>query len=171
MNFFKIITGCVFISFISTTSVIADEKLSPEDFKKKIESIMNPKKVLLVDTPESYIYNLDTTEFVKGLMYETSIVLKFLSENSKDKEKLAAFNKEFSQNTTCFSIVVGKSEEHFNTIYNLTLKTPEMKQNFVEGYSYMVNTLPSYPMSEEYVNLCKKEKQNAIDYYNKHKKS
>lgn len=171
MKLLKPIISILTLGIFLATNVQADEKLSKEDFKKKIESIMNAPKVLNIDTAEQYIYNLDTTQFVKGLMYETSIVLRFLSENSKDKQKLAEFNREFTTNSKCFSIVVGNADNHFKTIFELTLRTPEAKENFNEAYSYMVDTLPPYQLDNEYEQLCKEEKIKANKYYEEHKKS
>lgn len=171
MKLLKPIIGAITLGMLLVGSVHADEKLSKEEFKKKIESIMNAPKVLTIDSPEQYIYNLDTTQFVKGLMYETSIVLKFLSENSKDKQKLAEFNREFTTNSQCFSIVIGNADNHFKTLFELTLKTPEEKANFNEAYSYMVDTLPPYQLDAQYSDLCKEEKIKANQYYEKHKKS
>jgi len=168
----KLIKSLCFIGIASVLTINAfanEPPLTPDELKVKVEQILNKKKVLVINTPEEYIYNLDTTQFVKGLMYETSIVIKFLAENSNDPEKLEAFSKEFATNTQCFSIVVGNADNHFNTLYNLALPDQSMKDNYNKGYSYMVDRLEKYPVDPQYDVLCLKEKQKAIDYYNLHK--
>ncbi len=164
MKLIKNILCITILSAAFSNAAFANEKLSTEDFIKKIDSLMNKEKVLMVDSPEEYIYNLNTTEFVKGLLYETSIVLKFIAENYDNKDKLTAFNREFSLNKNCFSIIVGNADNHFDYIYNLTLKTDEMKDNYKKGYSFMVDTLEPYPMNPEYIQLCKDEKEKAKEY-------
>lgn len=154
-------------SNLMAANVSPNEKLSSEEFKRQIDEIMNKKKTLIVDSPEVYINNINTTEFVRGLMYETSIVIKFLADHSKDEETLNAFNREFTMNSSCFATVIGHADHHFETIYNLTLPTPELKQQYEEGYSYMVNRLPRYKLDSSYHKLCVDEKQKAIEYYNK----
>jgi hypothetical protein len=167
MKKIKIIT---LISLLSLPMVGFANETETESFKSKIDNILNQnlnkEDVLLVNTPEAYIWNLKTTDFVKGLMYETSIVLDFLSKNSKDLDKLKDFNREFQQNTTCFSIVVG-SGKHFNMIHNLTLKTPEQKESFLEAYAFLAYQVKPYPMSKDYIDLCYSERTKAVEYSNK----
>lgn len=151
---------------------VAKETVNEKDmFKERIDSILakniNKKDSLLVDSPELYIWNLNTTDFLKGLMFETSIVLDFMSKNNKDKDKLREFNREFQQNSTCFSIIVGGSGGHFNTIYELTLNTPEKKENYKESYDFLAYQILPYEMSKEYLDLCKSEKIKAIEHYQK----
>jgi hypothetical protein len=152
---------------IFSTSAIAETTSTPlnsEDFKAKLNNILNQPKVLTINTPEEYIYNLNTTEFVKGLMYETVLVMKFLAENSDDDVTLASFNKEYTVNSSCFAEVIGSSGNHFNTLFNLTLKTPELKDKYNKGYSFMVNSIERYPIEKEYHDLCRNEKLKAIEY-------
>lgn len=170
MKKIKIIT---LISLLSLPLVgFSNESKTDADlFKSKIEAILekklNKKDVLLVDSPEAYIWNLKTTDFVKGLMYETSIVLDFMAKNSKDQDKLKDFNREFQQNSTCFAIIVGNSGNHFNMIYDLTLKTPERKEAYLKAYELLAYQIKPYPMSKDYIDLCNKEREKAIEYSKK----
>lgn len=148
-----------------------ESKTEADLFKLKIETILekklNKKDVLLVDSPEAYIWNLKTTDFVKGLMYETSIVLDFMAKNSEDKDKLKDFNREFQQNSTCFAIIIGKSGNHFNMIYELTLKTPERKEAYLKAYELLAYQIKPYTMTKDYIDLCNREREKAIEYSNK----
>lgn len=168
-NFVMCITLC--LPIISVANETTNEK---DIFKSRIDSILakniNKKDSLLIDSPELYIWNLNTTDFLKGLMFETSIVLDFMSKNSKDKDKLREFNREFQQNTTCFSIIVGNSGGHFDTIYELTLNTPEKKENYKEAYEFLSYQIIPYKMSKDYLDLCRNEKIKANEYYEKNKK-
>lgn len=142
-----------------------------DDFKKRIDAIIEKSKtreeVLLVNSAEEYIWNLNTTDFVKGLMYETSLVLNFMSENNKDTERLRAFNREYQQNITCFSIIVGNDGNHFKTIYELTLNTNEKKENYLEAYSFLSYQMLPFEMTKDYLDLCHNEKIKANEYYEK----
>jgi hypothetical protein len=149
---------------ITEDVVSPQETLNKEDFKKHLEQILNQPKTLIITTPEQYISNLNTTEFVKGLMFETSLVIKFLAEHSDDEITLSSFNREYTINSSCFAEVVGSSGNHFNTILNLTLQTPELKEKYNKGYSFMVDQLERYPIEQEYHDLCKKEKIKAVEY-------
>lgn len=170
MKLSKYVLALSVIGILSSNAVASTTdgtKLSSDEFKRQVEEIMNKKKTLIVDSPEVYINNLNTTEFVRGLMYETSIVIKFLAEHSKDGETLNAFNREFTMNTSCFATVVGNADHHFETIYKLTLPTPELKAQYEEGYGYMVNRLTRYKLDPSYHKLCVDEKQKAMEYYDK----
>ena len=149
----------------------SNEKTDADLFKLKIESILekklNKQTVLLVNSPEAYIWNLKTTDFVKGLMYETSIVLDFMAKNSEDKDKLKDFNREFQQNSTCFAIIIGKSGNHFNMIYDLTLKTPERKEAYLKAYELLAYQIKPYPMTKDYIDLCNTERERAKEYSKK----
>lgn len=138
------------------------------DFKGKIDALLeksiNRKEVLLVDSPEVYIWNLNTTEFLKGLMYETSLVLDFMSKNNKNKEKLREFNREYQQNTTCFSIILGDGGKHFDAIYELTLDTDEKKANYLESYSFLSYEMIPFKMTKEYLDLCHSERNKAKEH-------
>jgi hypothetical protein len=153
---------------IFSTSVMADvqvsEPLNKDQFKNQLNKILNQPKVLVINTPEEYISNLNTTEFVKGLMYETVLVIKFLAENSDDDVTLSSFNKEYTVNSSCFAEVIGSSGNHFNTLFNLTLNTPELKEKYKKGYGFMVNQIERYPIEDAYHDLCKNEKLKAIEY-------
>ncbi len=145
----------------------ADSQSDVKDFKTKIDNILKKKEkkdVLLVNSPEAYIWNLKTTDFVKGLMYETSIVLNFMAKNSDDKDTLRDFNREFQLNSTCFSIIVGNADNHFNNIYDLTLKTAEDKIRYKKAYQFLAYEIKPYPMSKEYIDLCYSEKKKAMEY-------
>lgn len=167
MRFKKNIIAITLIAIFST-SVMANDKVSEslnkDQFKDQLNKILTQPKVLVINTPEEYITNLNTTEFVQGLMYETVLVLKFLAENSDDEITLASFNKEYTVNSSCFSEVIGSSGNHFNTLFNLTLNTPELKEKYNKGYSFMVNQVERYPIEQAYHDLCKNEKLKAIEY-------
>lgn len=148
---------------------VADDKANEKlVFKNKIENLLkinlSKKDVLLVNTPELYIWNLKTTDFLKGLMFETSLVLDFMAKNSNDTEKLRDFNKEFQQNSTCLSIIIGNSGNHFMNIYNLTLKEPSEKEAYLKSYNFLANQIKPYELSESYINLCKEERLKVIEY-------
>lgn len=166
MRFNKNIIAITLMAIFSTSAIAetTSTPLNSEDFKTKLNNILNRPKVLTINTPEEYIYNLNTTEFVKGLMYETVLVMKFLAENSDDDVTLASFNKEYTVNSSCFAEVIGSSGNHFNTLFNLTLKTPELKAKYHQGYSFMVNSIERYPIEKEYHDLCRNEKLKAIEY-------
>lgn len=167
MKFNKTIIAITLMAIFSTSAIAStttSAPLSSEDFKAKLNNILNQPKVLTINTPEEYIYNLNTTDFVKGLMYETVLVIKFLAENSDDDVTLASFNKEYTVNSSCFAEVIGSSGNHFNTLFNLTLKTPELKAKYQQGYSFMVNSIERYPIEKEYHDLCRNEKLKAIEY-------
>lgn len=168
MKFKKTIIAISMMAIFST-GVMADTEtstktLNKDEFKQQLDKILNQPKVLIITTPEGYIGNLNTTEFVKGLMYETTLVIRFLAQHSDDPVVLDSFNKEYTINSSCFAEVVGSSDNHFNTLLNLTLTTPEMKEKYNKAYSFMVNQIDRYPLEKEYHELCRKEKLKAIEY-------
>lgn len=167
MRFKNNIIAIILMAIVSTAAMAETptvEPLNKDQFKSQLDKILNQPKVLIINTPEEYITNLNTTEFIKGLMYETVLVLKFLAENSDDDVTLASFNKEFTVNSSCFSEVIGSSGNHFKTLFNLTLNTPELKEQYNKGYSFMVNQMERYPIEQAYHDLCKNEKLKAIEY-------
>lgn len=143
------------------------------EFKNKIDFLLkknlDKKDILLVDNPETYIWNLKTTDFLKGLLFETTMVLDFMAKNSENKNLLREFSKEFEQNSTCISIIIGNSGNHFNTIYNLTLKEPSEKEAYFKAYDFLSNQIKPYQLSKEYIDLCQSERLKVIEYSKKNR--
>jgi len=169
MKLKKNIIAITLMAIFSTLAMADDtvkvnEPLNKDQFKEQLNKIINQPKVLVITTPTEYIANMNTTDFVKGLMYETMLVIKFLAEKSDDEVTLSSFNREFTINSSCFAEVIGASGNHFNTLLNLTLNTPELKKQYEKGYSFMVNQVERYPIEQEYHDLCKSEKLKAIEF-------
>lgn len=144
------------IAPVNTTS----EK--PEDKKvfiqNKINNILNKKVFVNVTTPEEYIANLDTTNFVKGLLLESVVLSNTIAENKDNENKLDSIAQDVINNTACQQVIMKEeSLVHYQRLMNLLFKTPEQRQNFLEGQQNLEKHVKNLNFDQDFINYCKNQ--------------
>jgi hypothetical protein len=134
----------------------------PEDKKvfiqNKINNILNKKVYVNVTTPEEYIANLDTTDFVKGLLLESVVLSNTIAENKDNEDKLDSIAQDVINNTACQQVIM-KEESllHYQRLMNLLFKTPEQRANFLAGQKNLEKHMQNINFDGDFIEYCKKQ--------------
>lgn len=142
---------------LQTNSVQENQRQEKtEELNKKIQNILNKKVYLKVDTPEQYIDNLDTTNFVKGLLLESVALSDSIATNKNNPIKLQSIAQDVINNTACQQVIMGKeSLFHYQKLMNLLFKTEDERKNFVEGQKNMEQFASKVKFDQEFIEYCK----------------
>lgn len=158
--------GIMFTFFAS--NAIADEinpqtnaqpKIDKDELNRKINNILNKKVYLKVESPEEYINNLDTTDFVKGLLLESVALSDSIAVNKDNSQKLSSIAQDVINNTACQQAIMGQEAMfHYQKLMNLLFKTPESKVNFMEGQKNLQKVASNISFDKEFIEYCKTQK-------------
>lgn len=134
--------------------------IQPEDnkdfLKKKINNILTKNVVVNITTPEEYIANLDTTDFVKGLLLENVVLSNSIAQNKDNEYKLDSIAQDIINNTACQQVIMKEeSLVHYQRLMNLLFKTPEQRKAFVEGQENLNKHIQGVKFDREFIEYCK----------------
>lgn len=162
------IASLLLMSLVSTHhSIAAERDVTRSDFYNRMKAIMNEKpKTLLINSPEEYIYNLATTDFIKGLMNQYSGLTRIIA-SSPDPATLSDTNRELFLNIICAQSALGeRGRYHYEVIEKLAIQDLDENQ-----YNKNIKHLTS--QSNNFFNLlevpaiqkqCRKEGISAAKY-------
>lgn len=153
----------------ATNSLASDKEISRSDFYNKMQSIINEKpKVLLINSPEEYIYNLSTTDFIKGLMNQYAGLTRIIA-STENKSSLDEINKDLFLNIICAQAALGnEGKEHYETIEKLSIQGLDIN-TFNKNIEHLMKKsdnlrgIIEVPIT---IKQCKKEGDLANEYTN-----
>lgn len=152
--------GSVLISSITLaedkTSSIQDSPVN--HIENKIDNILNKKVYLKVESPEQYIANLDTTDFVKGLFLESVVLSQKIAENKDNDLKLESMAQDVINNTACQQAIMGEeSLFHYQKLMNLLFTKPDERQNFLVGQQNIEKFVKNVTIDKDFLDYCKQQ--------------
>lgn len=160
----------VAVALVPFLAVAAEKKPELEEFKKQITDILNSKEVLLIKDEKEYIYNLNTTPFIKGLFVQTTYLFKHISENSEDEEKLLVAQEDLAFNTLCLQASLKQEAiPHIEALHELSLPTEELKAKFKKGALFIMDKNQVINADPMIIELCRNEGVKAALYQEKQK--
>lgn len=158
------------VTMIPFLAFATEKKPDLEEFKKQITDILNSKEVLLIKDEKEYIYNLNTTPFIKGLFVQTTYLFKYISENSEDEEKLLIAQEDLAFNTLCLQASIKQEAiPHIEALHALSLPTEELKAKFKKGALFIMDKNQVINADPMIIDLCRNEGVKAAVYQDKQK--
>lgn len=154
----KTLLSLFLLSSISLHAIADNDTAKEDDFQKKIDAIMSQATKPKMDAQYDYIYNLQTTEFIKGLLVESTFIFRYIADNSDNHDNLIKIKKEALENTVCLQSAMGNEAlKHLNNLFPLTLTTQEEKDDFKTGNQWLNKNSGSLDYDEKLEELCKNE--------------
>lgn len=159
----RAVAVAISLTMASSSFAIDDGK---SEFYKKMKSLVDKEQKVLINTPEEYIYNLSTTDFIKGLMNQYASITRTIAK-SENYEGLELVKKDLFTNVVCAQAALGRpSGDHYNMITDLSIKGLD-EDLYKKNIQYLIDTssdlknLPEVPLL---INECIKEGQNAKSF-------
>lgn len=142
---------------LQTDNIQSQQK--KDEINRKIQNILNKNVVLKVDTPEVYIDNLDTTDFVKGLLLESVALSDAIAKNRDNPIKLQSMAQDVINNTACQQVIMGQeSLFHYQKLMGLLFKTENEKKDFVQGQKNIEVFASKINFDKDFIEYCKQQK-------------
>jgi len=158
------------VALLPLFATAAETKPELEALKKQISDILNSKEVVLIKDEKEYIYNLNTTPFIKGLFVQSTYLFKYISDNSEDEEKLLIAKDDLAFNTLCLQAALkNEAIPHIETLHELSLPTQELKDKFKKGALFIMDKNQVINADPMIVDLCRNEGVKASLYQEKQK--
>ena len=138
------------------------------EFYKKMKAAVEEKKVVEINSPEEYIYNLTTTDFMKGLLNQFAGLTR-IAATTENQSALDEISKDMFLNVICAQSALGEGgKEHYEIIEKLSLQG--LNQDlFKKNIEYLMSRaenlrgIVEVPLT---IKECKKEGDIAIDFGN-----